>query len=279
MEITNKMYDEERALYGSRSLTLTKVSFDGPQDGESALKESKNITINDCYFNLRYPLWHDDNITILNSNFTENARASIWYTSNIFINESKLHGIKAVRESNNIIIKNCSIISSEFGWFNNVISLTNCDIISEYFLLHSTNITLQGVTFKGKYSFQYVKNVEINDSNLDTKDAFWHSKNVMVKNSIIKGEYLGWYSENLTIIDSKIIGTQPFCYAKNLTLINCEMIDCDLAFEKTSVQATIINTVKSIKNPLSGKINAYGIEEIIIDDPNFKCEINTKIKK
>ena len=91
---------------------------------------------------------------------------------------------------------------------------------------------------KGKYSFQYTENCIIKNSYLDTKDAFWHSKNVTVINSVVKGEYLAWYSENLKLINCKIIGTQPLCYAETV-LENCEMIDCDLAFEKSEVMASI----------------------------------------
>ena len=37
--IENKIFDEERALYGSNQLLVKNCSFDGPADGESALKE------------------------------------------------------------------------------------------------------------------------------------------------------------------------------------------------------------------------------------------------
>lgn len=118
---------------------------------------------------------------------------------------------------------------------------------------------------KGKYSFQYDENVEITDSELDTKDAFWHTKNVTVRDSIVKGEYLGWYSENLTLINCKIIGTQPFCYCKNLVLENCTMENCDLAFERSSVQVKVAGRIDSVKNPLEGKIIADEIGEVIFE--------------
>ncbi|MFR2561657.1 MAG: DUF3737 family protein [Anaeromassilibacillus sp.] len=81
----------------------------------------------------------------------------------------------------------------------------------------------------------------------DTKDAFWHAKNVTVRNSIVKGEYLAWYCENVTFENCKIIGTQPLCYCKGLKLIHCEMIGCDLAFERSEVEAMITTPVLSIK--------------------------------
>lgn len=126
---------------------------------------------------------------------------------------------------------------------------------------------------QGKYSFQYIKNAVFEDCVFDTKDAFWHGENITVRNSTIKGQYLAWYSNGLTLINCKIIGTQPFCYCKNLKLINCEMIETDLAFEKSQVEAEIITKIDSVKNPLSGRITAPDIGEVIGDDCNAKGKI------
>ena len=73
-----------------------------------------------------------------------------------------------------------------------------------------------------------------------------------------------------------MIGTQPLCYCKGLKLINCEMIDTDLCFEKSEVEATITTSVRSIKNPLSGHIYVPCVEEIIRDDENSHGEIIIK---
>ena len=54
MIIENKTFDEERALYGSRGVTLRNCTFDGPADGESACKESSDIVVENSFFNLRY---------------------------------------------------------------------------------------------------------------------------------------------------------------------------------------------------------------------------------
>ena len=87
------------------------------------------------------------------------------------------------------------------------------------------------------------------------------------------GEYLAWYSDSLTLIRCKIIGTQPLCYCKNLKLIDCEMVDTDLAFEKSEVDAVITTKVDSIKNPLSGRICVPEVGEVIMDDEHAKGEV------
>ena len=135
--------------------------------------------------------------------------------------------------------------------------------------LHFTNVRM-----KGKYSFQYIEDAVFEDCDFDTKDAFWHAKNVVVRNSTVKGEYLAWYCKNVTFENCTIIGTQPLCYCKGLKLINCKMVDCDLAFERSHVQASLTASILSIKNPLTGsRITVPQVGEIIRDIPGADGEI------
>ena len=92
--IENKTFDIERALYGSQNVLLNHCAFDGPADGESALKENRNVQVADCFFNLRYPFWHNDELKISDSEMTEFCRAVLWYSNDIEITDTKLHGIK-----------------------------------------------------------------------------------------------------------------------------------------------------------------------------------------
>lgn len=276
--IENETFDVERALYGENNLKISNCRFDGPADGESALKESENIMADNCFFNLRYPFWHDKKLNISNSEMTELCRAALWYSEDITIKNTIMHGIKALRECSAIKMSDCDIISPEFGWFSKNIVMENSFVQSEYCMMRSSEINFNNVNFKGKYSFQYIENAVFSECIFDTKDAFWHGKNVTVRDSIIKGEYLAWYSDGLTLINCKISGTQPFCYCRNLKLINCEMTDTDLCFEKSEVNAEITTEVVSVKNPLSGTISLPAVGEIIMDDENAKGIIKIKEK-
>ena len=120
-------------------------------------------------------------------------------------------------------------------------------------MMRSDHLAFRNVRLKGKYSFQYIHDATFDGCTFDTKDAFWHAKDVVVRNSTVKGEYLAWYCENVTFEHCKIIGTQPLCYCKGLRLVDCEMIDTDLSFEKSQVEATITTPVISIKNPRTGR--------------------------
>lgn len=54
------------------------------------------------------------------------------------------------------------------------------------------------------------------------------------------------------------------------------MIGCDLAFERSEVEAEIISAVESIKNPRSGRITVPSVGEIMMDDPEAKGIIDQK---
>ena len=271
--IEDQKFDQERAFYAACDLLIRNCAFDGPADGESAVKESRNIQLEHVYCNLRYPFWHDHGLKITDSQLTPLCRAALWYSDHIEIEDTKMHGIKALRECSNVTIKNCDIVSPEFGWSVKNIRMEKTKAESEYFMMRSENLDFSEVELKGKYSFQYIKNGEFNGCIFDTKDAFWHGENITVRNSVIKGEYLAWYSNGLTLINCKIMGTQPFCYCRNLKLIDCEMIDTDLCFEKSQVEATITTPVISIKNPISGQIVAPEVGEIIRDEEEAKAKI------
>lgn len=277
--IKRQQFDEERALYHLQNSKVLDCIFAGEKDGESVLKEARDVVVENCKFSLRYPLWHVNEFELINSTMDELTRAAIWYADNGEIIGSKLHGIKVVRECNHILLKNCDINSPEFGWKCNDITMEDTTIYSEYILFDSKNVTLSNVNMSGKYSFQYMENLMIENCNLDTKDAFWHSKNVTVKNSIVKGEYLAWFSENLTLINCKIIGTQPLCYCKNLKLINCTMEETDLSFEYSDVEADIVGNVISIKNPKSGTIIVDSVDEIIMEDAVMECNGKVVIRR
>ena len=275
----NQTFDQERALYGLNGAEVVNCRFDGPADGESALKECRDITARDCYFNLRYPFWHVTGCRIHHCATTENCRAAMWYDRDLHITDSRLDGIKALRECDDCSIENSAIVSKEFGWMCRNIRIQNSSLESEYPFLQCHRLEIDGLNMKGKYSFQYCTDSIIRSSNLDTKDAFWHSKNVTVMDSVIQGEYLAWYSENLHLIRCTIIGTQPLCYCKGLVLENCKMLSCDLSFENSEVQAIIAGSVDSVKNPRSGSITADSIGQIILDEFAWKedpCRIQIR---
>ncbi|PAB53879.1 hypothetical protein A3P64_00460 [Lactobacillus johnsonii] len=70
----------------------------------------------------------------------------------------------------------------------------------------------------------------------------------------------------MTFKDCTIESDQGLYYMDHVSLENCIVNQTPLAFEKYSnINATINSKITSIKNPISGIINAKKIETVIID--------------
>ena len=83
---------------------------------------------------------------------TAACRAALWYSNQVEIHDTKLHGIKALRECSNVKsagLQHCR----EFGWSANTVTMENCEAESEYFMMRSENLHFRDVHMKGKYSF------------------------------------------------------------------------------------------------------------------------------
>ena len=121
-------------------------------------------------------------------------------------------------------------------------------------MLHAGSLAFRDVRFRGKYALQYLHDAVFDHCDITSRDAFWHAHNVTVRNSVLRGEFLGWYSDNLTLEHCRILSSQPLCYCSALKLIDCEVVDSDLCFEKSDVDAVITTPVDSIKNPVRGAL-------------------------
>lgn len=275
-EIKNKEFGGERPLFASNNLYLENVTIHA---GESALKECKNIEAVNCLFEGKYPFWHNDGFVVRNCVFTDGARAALWYSRNLEMTNTQVDAPKMFREMDGIKLDNVQIPNAlETFWHCRNIELNQVQIDkADYLFMHSENISINNYKHNGNYAFQYGKNIEIHHALINSKDAFWNTDHVTVYDSEINGEYLGWHSKNLHLINCKISGTQPLCYASDLIMENCTMADdADLAFEYTSLQATINSPVHSIKNPKSGSITANSYGKIILDE-NIKAPADCKI--
>jgi hypothetical protein len=275
--IRNQYFEGERPLYCRRDgLRLENVRI-GP--GESSLKEGAGIEAVDCEFNGKYPFWECDGFTIRHCIFREGARAALWYSRGCRMYDTLVEAPKMFRRISQVYLENVRLPNAlETFWDCSGVELKDVEAQkADYIFMHTEDIRIANFRLQGNYSFQYARNVEIRDSILDTKDAFWESENVTVYNSTIRGEFLGWYARNLRLVNCHIGGTQPLCYCENLILENCTFeADANLAFEYSSVQATIRGAIHSVKNPRSGFIRAGSIGEIILD-ANIKAPGNCEI--
>ena len=269
------IFKGERALYAEQDACIYDSIFD---DGESPLKESKNIEIYNSQFKYKYPIWYSNNVKVRNCNWFEMARSGVWYTNNIDIQDSLITAPKNFRRCDGVTLKNVDLTNAEETfWMCKNITLENVTAKGHYFAMNSENITVDGLRLDGNYSFDGAKNITITNSVLLSKDAFWNTENVTVKDSYICGEYLGWNSKNLTFENCTIESLQGLCYIDNLTMKNCKLINTTLAFEYVSnADAEITTKIDSVLNPISGTISAPEIDTLIVEK-DFVDPEKTKI--
>ena len=262
--LNNDTFTGERAKFHSSDLVIDRCVF---EDGESPLKESKNLVIHDTEFRWKYPLWYCENVKCFNVTFTNTARSGVWYTNNIDFVDSNIIAPKTFRRCEGVRITNTKIPhADETLWKCKKVVINQIEATGDYFGFNSEDIEVSFLTLHGNYCFDGGKNIVIQNSTLYSKDSFWNCENVTIINSVIIGEYLGWNTKNLTLINCKIISHQGLCYIKGLKMVNCQIIDSDLCFEFCEdIDADITNEVDSIKNPISGVIRTKGVKELIRD--------------
>ncbi|MCQ2495237.1 MAG: DUF3737 family protein [Lachnospiraceae bacterium] len=262
--ITREFLTGERALFNSENLIVTDSVFD---DGESPLKESSNIDIEGCLFRWKYPLWYCNHINVKNSQWFEMARAGVWYTNDMQVENAMIEAPKNFRRCNELSLKNVNFFhAAETLWSCSNVKMENVTAKGDYFAMNSCDMVIENFKLDGNYSFDGCKNVIIRNSSLLSKDAFWNSENVTVYDSFISGEYLGWNAKNLTLINCTIESLQGLCYIENLVMKNCKLINTTLSFEYSTVDAEIIGEIDSVKNPKSGIIRADSIKELIMEE-------------
>lgn len=259
----NTTYSEERALYAIKDSEVNNCTF---IVGESPLKESRNVTVVNSTFIGKYPLWYINGLEIDYSTLDEGARAALWYCNDLKIKETLIKAPKNIRKCNNVYMADVDIPNAvETLWHCDNVDLVNVTAKGDYFAYGCSNIEATRLNLESKYSFDGVKNAKIINSTLKGRDAFWNCENIEVYDSVIEGEYIGWNTKNLKFVNCTISSLQGLCYVENLVLENCRLMDTTLAFEYSTVNATINGNVKSILNPISGTIKADSIDVLILE--------------
>ena len=276
--IKNQEFGGERPLYREHDLRLENVTI---YVGESSIKETCNIEAEKCRFEGKYVFWECRGFHVSNCFFAESARSSLWYSRNVTMRSCRVEAPKMFRRMRGIDLKDCTFTNAqETLWDCDDVRIEDCRIENaDYLFMHTNNVCINRYYQDGNYSFQYSHNIEIHNAILNSKDAFWEAETISIYDSEINGEYLGWYSKNLHLVRCHITGEQPLCYCENLVMEDCTLgSDCNLAFEYSTIHATINSPVHSIKNPTSGSITVHGSVGEIIIDKNQKYPANCKIE-
>ena len=261
--ISRGHYTGERPLFHEKGLKIEQTIFG---EGESPLKECKDIEMTDSSFEWKYPLWYSKNVKAQDCTWAEMARAGVWYTDRIEVTNAVIEAPKNFRRCNGLKLTNVTFPNAaETLWSCQNVELDHVDAKGDYFGMNCRDLVLKNFRLVGNYSFDGVKNMEVHNATMLSKDAFWNSENVTVYDSFISGEYLGWNAKNLTLINCTIESLQGMCYIDNLVMKNCKLINTTLAFEYASVDAQITGSIDSVFNPASGTIVADHIDELIME--------------
>lgn len=274
-QIKEQYLTGERALFHAVNQEIQDSVF---AEGESPLKESSDIKLNNSIFQWKYPLWYSENITCENVSLLETARSGIWYTKNITMENCLIQAPKAFRRSEAISLINVQLPNAEETLWNcKQIHLQKVSAKGDYFAMNSENLTISDFQLSGNYSFDGAKNIEIHNAKLLSKDAFWNCENVTVYDSLIVGEYLGWNSKQVRFVNCTIDSLQGMCYMENVVLEHCKLLNTTLAFEYSTVHADINSTIESVTNPYEGVIKAAEIKELNLE-PAYVDPTKTKIE-
>ena len=268
--IKDKEFGGERPLFGTHDIRLENVTI---REGESAIKECRNIEAVNCRFEGNYPFWHVHKFLIEKCYFAVGGRSALWYSDHLTMKDTVIDAPKMFREMSHLKLENVVINDAdEVFWRCDNLRIRNLKLHDgTYPFMFSHDIEIDGLDSDSKYVFQYVRNAVIRNARITTKDALWETHNVTVYDSVLNGEYLGWHSHNLRLVNCHITGEQPLCYAHDLVLENCTFgPDCDRAFEYSTLEADIHGNKKKKKNPISGHIVADEIGSVTIDE-NIKA--------
>ncbi len=270
----------ERALFAARDCEIEETIFD---DGESPLKESRNISLRACMFKWKYPLWYAKDIDVRDSTWFDMARAGVWYSERVRVTDCAIEAPKNFRRCHDLTLDHVSFANAaETLWACDGVTLSDVTAKGDYFAMNSRNMTVDGLTLYGNYSFDGCRNLTVRNSRLLSKDAFWNCEDVTAENCFISGEYLGWNTKRLTLIDCTVESLQGLCYIEDLVLRNCRLLNTTLAFEYSTVDAEIVGRVDSVKNPTAGRIVADEIGELILESERIdpaKTEILTGVRE
>lgn len=213
------------------------------------------------------------------------ARSGIWYTNNISLTNCTLQAPKLFRRCQGIDLKHVQFADAqETMWTCRDLKMYNCTVTSDYFGKDSENVFLDHVRLVGNYALDGGRHIEAHHCHFVSKDNLWNCEDVVLYDCVLDGEYLAWNTKKLRLVNCTIVSDQGLNYIDDLTLENCRLNHTDLALEYCrKISAHIVGRIDSVKNPLSGTINADEIGELILDpakvDPARTKIICPKIDK
>ena len=100
----------ERAEFFAHDRRYVDTIFD---DGESPLKHAHDIELRSSSFKWKYPLWYCSDIDAKDCTWFEMARAGVWYTDHITVEDSTIEAPKNFRRCHDVTLRNVDFVNAE----------------------------------------------------------------------------------------------------------------------------------------------------------------------
>ena len=137
-EIRQGYYEGERSLFMTENLKIYDTVFG---EGESPLKESRNIELYGSMFKWKYPLWYCNNVTAKDCTWFDMARAGVWYSKNVSLEDCAVEAPKNFRRCDELTLKNVTIPNAaETLWQCKNVKLKNVTAKGDYFAMNSSDM-------------------------------------------------------------------------------------------------------------------------------------------
>ena len=131
-EIINKHLEGERSLFRCQDAFIKDCIF---ANGESPLKEGRNLLVDGCTFDYKYPLWYGKGHEVKNCTFHLRSRSGIWYTDDSYFHDLDIQAPKEFRRCNNIRLENIVFsLAEETLWNCTKIKRKNIQVKGDYFV-------------------------------------------------------------------------------------------------------------------------------------------------
>lgn len=264
--IRDQHYDGQRPLFAAQGVRIEHSCF---HPGHGALQQARHIEVCHCDFHSHRPFLHSKHIAVASSTFHGQSQEAFWYAHHLKLTRSQIDAAKLFRHVDGLMIESCRFSDAmETGWGCRDVHLRHVTVQNgDYLFMNTEAIHAENVHLQGDSLFDGARNIEIHNAVLLSHGALWNSENVTLYDSILDGDELGWYSKDLKLVNCRIRGRQPLCFATGLVLQGCQLDEnCEDCFENSSLQADLLGTISSIRNPRSGMIAADQFGSIIQDE-------------
>ena len=104
-------------------------------------------------FKWKYPLWYAKNIDVKDSTWFEMARAGVWYTDNVTVEDSEIEAPKNFRRCNGVKLEDVSFSNAaETLWSCKNVELEDVVARGDYFAMNSEDIRAEALILFGLVS-------------------------------------------------------------------------------------------------------------------------------